>query len=159
MAKIPATEERTFNVRAPLPDVYRFFSDPGLLREETGDVARFERLPGDQANRAHWVLVEKVEKGIRYTADYTVEYQGNGADRVTWRTVEGNLDTEGEVLLRPLADGLTEIRFREVLAPDLPITNLMAKLFKPIVAREVRKDIGRFLERVERRFGPVAKAS
>ena len=150
MTKIAATEERTLKVKSPLKDVYQFFNDPGLLKEETADVERFERLEG---NRARWVLTEKVEKGIRYMADYTVEYHGNGSDQVTWHTIEGNLDTQGEVFLRRVDESNTEIRYREVLAPDLPITSLMAKLFKPIVAREVRKDIGKFLDRVERRFG------
>jgi uncharacterized membrane protein len=150
MTKIAATEERTMMVRAPLAEDYQCFSDPALLREETADVDRFERLG---VNKARWILTEKVEKGLRYQADYTVEYLCNGADRVAWRTVEGNLDTDGEVVLRAVSDGTTEIRYREMVAPDLPITSLMAKLFKPIVAREVRKDIGKFIDRVERRFG------
>ncbi|HZN92573.1 MAG TPA: hypothetical protein VFB81_07700 [Myxococcales bacterium] len=150
MPKIAATEERTLRVRAPLKDVYQFFRDPGLLKEETADVERFERLEGD---RAHWLLVEKVEKGLRYQASYTVEYHGNGSDHVTWRTTEGNLDSEGEVFLRQVDASSTEIKYRETVAPDLPITNLTAKIFKPIVAREVRKDIGKFLDRVEQRFG------
>jgi uncharacterized membrane protein len=153
MTKIAATEERTLTVRSSLEDVYRFFADPALLKEETADVDRFDRLDG---NRARWVLTEKVEKGVRYQADYTVEYDCNGKDQVSWRTIQGNLDTEGQVLLRTVGDAVTEIRYREALAPDLPITNLMAKIFKPIVAREVRKDIGKFLDRVQRRFDRVA---
>jgi uncharacterized membrane protein len=149
MAKIAATEERTLIVSASVEEVYGFFSSPALLREETPEVERFELLgPG----RARWVLVEKAEKGIRFQADYTVEYQGQGGDRVTWRTLSGNLDTAGEVLLRRLDDRRTEIRYRETLAPDLPITPILAALFKPIVAREVRRDIGRFLDRIVHRF-------
>jgi len=154
MAKIDATEERTLLLKAPLAEVYRFFADPALLKEETADVERFEPL-GE--GKAHWVLTEKVEKGVRYQADYMIEYRGNGSDRVTWRTIEGNLDTEGEVLLRAIGESTTEVRFRERLAPDLPITALMAKIFKPIVAREVRKDIGKFLDRVAERFGNAAR--
>lgn len=158
MAKIAATEERTLIVSAPIEEVYGFFSSPALLREETPEVEHFELLgPG----KARWVLVEKAEKGIRFQADYTVEYTAQGGDCVTWRTVtatvqgEGrsNLDTIGEVLLRRRGDGCTEIRYRETLAPDLPITPILATLFRPIVAREVRADIGRFLDRVARRFG------
>ncbi|HEX2573590.1 MAG TPA: SRPBCC family protein [Polyangia bacterium] len=155
MAKIAATEERTLIVSAPLEEVYRFFSSPALLREETPGVERFELLgPG----KARWVLVEKAEKGIRFQADFTVEYVAQAGDRVTWRTVAtegagGNLDTIGEVLLRRLDDDRTEIHYRETLAPDLPITPILAALFRPIVAREVRADIGRFLDRVVRRFG------
>jgi carbon monoxide dehydrogenase subunit G len=150
MAKIAATEERTLIVSASVEEVYGFFSDPALLREETPDVERFERLgPG----RARWVLAEKAEKGIRFQADYTVEYTGHDDDRVTWRTLAGNLDTAGEVRLMRLGNHETEIRYRETLAPDLPITPILATLFRPLVVREVRADIGRFLERVAHRFG------
>ena len=150
MTKIAATEERTLTVPAPIQEVYRFFSDPVLLREATVDVERFERI---DEHRARWVLTEKVEKGVRFLADYTVEYQGNGSDRVSWRSVAGNLDVTGEAELRPLPVGGTEIHYRETVAPDLPIASLMAKLFKPIVARELRQDIGRFLTRVAQRLG------
>lgn len=166
MAKIAATEERTLIVSASVDEVYGFFTNPALLREETPEVERFELLgPGT----ARWVLAEKAEKGIRFQADYTVEYSGDGGDRVTWRTVgaigqgeqggqggqgpgSGNLDVTGEVRLRRLDDRRTEIRYRETLTPDLPITPILAALFRPIVAREVRADIGRFLDRVARRF-------
>lgn len=153
MTKIAATEERTLTVRAPLQEVYQFFSDPGLLKEVTADVERFERL-GD--NKARWTLTEKVEKGVRYLADYTVQYSPDGGNRVTWQTIEGNLETTGEVVLRSIDGSTTEIRYRETVAPDLPISSLTAKLFKPIVAREVRKDIGKFLDRVELRFNGAA---
>jgi len=153
MTKIAAVEEMTLHVTAPLNDVYKFFIDPELINEETVDVHRFERFDD---STARWVLVEKVEKGIRYQADYTVEYQGNGSDEITWRTIGGNLEASGTVRLQKVTESETEIRYRESVAPDLPITHLMAILFKPIVAREVRQGIGKFLDRVEARFGRVA---
>lgn len=153
MTKIAATVERTLRVKGPMEAVYRFFADPGQLREAIVDVERFSRL---ERNQARWVLTEKAEKGIRYTADYTVEYTGNGNDRVTWQSVAGNLDTQGEVVLRQTGEAETEIQFRNTIAPDLPIGSLLAAVFKPIVAREVRQDIGKFLDRVEVRFGRAA---
>jgi uncharacterized membrane protein len=156
MTKIAAVEERTLRVTSPLKDVYKFFIDPELIKEETADVHGFERVDG---STARFVLVEKVEKGIRYQADYTVEYKGNGSDEITWRTIRGNLEATGTVRMQKVTESITEIQYRESVAPDLPITQLMAMLFKPIVAREVRKDIGKFLDRVEARFGRVASGS
>jgi hypothetical protein len=149
MAKIATTQERTRVVSAPLEDLYRFFCDPALIREETSDVARFEPL-GE--GRGHFVLAEKKGMGGRFQADYTIEYTGNRGDCVTWRTLDGNLDTKGEILLRRIDDRQSEIRYRETLALDLPIWSLVARLIRPLVARELRSDIDRFLERVARRF-------
>lgn len=150
MVKIPATEERTLLVLAPAAEVRAFFCDPALLREVTADVESFERIG---AQRARWILTEKVEKGVRFRADYTVEYESKGPDSVAWRSVEGNMDIDGEVKLQEIDAGRTEIHYRETVAPDLPITKLTAMLFKPIVARELRQDIGKFLERVVARWG------
>ena len=47
-------------------------------------VERCERLPD---NQVRWVLEEKVDKGIRFQADYIVVYDGDGAEHVGWRSV------------------------------------------------------------------------
>lgn len=149
MAKIATTEERTRIISGSLEDLYRFFCDPALIREETADVARFEPL-GE--GRGHFVLVERGGMGGRFQADYTIEYTGNRSDCVTWRTLGGNLDTTGEILLRRIDDRSIEVRYRETLALDLPIWSFVARLLKPLVARELRSDIDRFLGRVAQRF-------
>ena len=137
-------------VKAPAAEVRDFFCNPALLREVTADVESFERV---DPQRARWILTEKVEKGVRFRADYTVEYESKGPDSVVWRSVDGNMDVAGEVRLQAIDAGRTEIHYRETVAPDLPITRLTAMLFKPIVARELRQDIGKFLERVVARWG------
>lgn len=151
MTKIKATEKRTLAVAAPITDVYNFFLDPMKISKLTADLEKFELL---DPHRARWMLVEKVEKGVRYAADYTVEYSGNGQDEVTWQSVEGNMDIDGKIALRSLENGHTELDYQETVAPDLPITRLTAIIFKPIVARELRQDISGFLDRVTEHFGP-----
>lgn len=150
MVKIAATEERSFTVQAPLGEVRDFFCNPVLLRDITADVESFEHV---EPRRARWILVEKVEKGVRFRADYTVEYDTPGPDQVVWRSVAGNMDVDGEVKLREIDSEHTEIHYRETIAPDLPITRITAVLFKPIVARELRQDISGFIERVAARWG------
>jgi uncharacterized membrane protein len=150
MVKIFATEERTMRVRAPLSEVYAFFRDPAMIRELSADVESFERI---DEHCARWVLTEKVEKGVRFRADYTVEYRSEAEERVVWCTTTGNMDVDGEVELRALEPQCTEIFYRETVGPDLPITKLTALLFKSIVARELRQDIRHFLDRVRDRFG------
>ncbi len=150
MVKIFATEERTLRVRAPVSEVRDFFLDPDRLREVSVDVESFERLDD---RRARWVLTEKVEKGVRFQADYTVQYDGEHEGQVAWRTTGGNMGVEGVATLESVEPDGTQIHYRETVSPDLPITKLTALLFKPIVAGELRKDINQFLDRVSDRLG------
>jgi uncharacterized membrane protein len=149
MVRIAATEERVFQVQASPECVYAFFSRPEELSQAMASVERCERLPG---NRVRWVLEEKVDKGIRFKADYIVVHEGDGKEHVGWRSVEGNMHNDGDVWITPLVGGGTEIRYRESVAPELPITALMARLIAPLVARELRGEINGFLERVHSRF-------
>ncbi len=150
MTAISATEERTLTVRAPTVEVHDFFCNPTLLSELTADLESFEQK---DKQCARFVLTEKVEKGVRFRADYTVAYESKGSDRVVWRSIAGNMEVDGEVKLRPIDSNHTEIYYRETVAPDLPVSKLTAMLFKPIVARELRQDIGKFLDRVTARWG------
>lgn len=149
MAFISATEEVTLTVKASAEEVYAFFSRPELLCQAMDAVERCEVLPD---NRVRWVLHEKVDKGIRFQADYVVLFEGDGREHIGWQFVEGNMRNEGDVWLRPLPEGGTEVRYRECVEPDLPITPLTAKLIKPLVARELRGEIQGFLARASERL-------
>ena len=155
MVRIAATEERVLNVPASPETVYAFFSRPEALSEAMGSVERCERLEG---NRVRWLLEEKVDKGIRFRADYIVTFEGDGTEHVCWRSVEGNMRNDGDVWIKPLPGGGTEIHYRESVEPDLPITPLMARLITPLVARELRGEINAFLERVRAQFAKSAAA-
>lgn len=150
MARISASEEQVLRVQAGPERVYAFFSQPEELSRAMTSVERCERLPD---GRVRWVLAEKVDKGIRFQADYVVTYDGDGAAHVGWQSVAGNMGNDGDVWIRGLPGGGSEIRYRERVEPDLPITPLMAGLIKPLVARELRGEIHQFLERVRDHFG------
>lgn len=155
MALISATEECVLTVTANPEEVYAFFSRPERLSQAMDSVERCEMLPG---NRVRWVLQEKVDKGIRFQADYVVSFDGDGREHIGWQFVEGNMRNDGDVWIKPLPDGGTEIRYRECVEPDLPITPLTAKLIKPLVARELRGEIQRFLSRVTEHLSPQPSA-
>jgi uncharacterized membrane protein len=148
MARISATLQRTFTVTASIKEVYEFFANPALLKDIMDGV---ESVDIQEDGTVHWLLEEKVEKGIRFQADYIVRYGCNGTDRVTWEFVEGNMGNSGDVKLITTESG-TQIDYTETVEPDLPITAILAKLMKPIVAKELRSDVGGYLERVEKRF-------
>lgn len=150
MVRIASTGEWTVRVQAPIQHVYEFFSEPTQVRELLDGVDALVVL-GD--GRVRWVLKEKTEKGIRFQGDYTVMYQGNSVDHVHWHGVAGNMGNEGDVWLTTTADGATEIRYREMVEPDLPVSSIMARLMRPLVERELRAELGTFLTRVKARFG------
>lgn len=149
MAFIAATEETVLTVKASPSEAYAFFSQPEQFSQAMDCVERCEVLPDKQVR---WVFQEKVDKGIRFKADYVVRFDGDGVEHVGWQFVEGNMRNEGDVWLTPLADGGTEVRYRECVEPDLPITPLTAALIKPLVARELRAEIQRFLARATERL-------
>lgn len=153
MVRIAATEERVLDVAASPAQVYAFFSRPEALGQAMASVERCERLEG---NRVRWVLAEKVDKGIRFRADYIVAFEGDGAEHVQWRSVAGNMGNDGDVWIRPRPEGGTALHYRESVAPDLPITPLMARLIAPLVARELRTEIHDFLERVREQLTELA---
>jgi carbon monoxide dehydrogenase subunit G len=144
VTRIAATEEQVFNVPASPDRVYAFFADLDKVREITPGVERCERLTD---GRVRWVLEEKVDKGISFRADFVVAYDGNGTDHVHCRFVEGNMANDWDAWIKPVPGG-SEIRYRETVAPELPITPVLALLIKPLVARELRNGVNRFLDRV-----------
>src|SRR4051794_35520985 len=102
----PETAEQTLTVPADPATAYAFFSRPERLSQAMGSVERCEMLPD---RRVRWVLAEKVDQGIRYRADYVVAFEGDGTGHVRWRSVAGNMRNDGDVWIRPLACGGSEI--------------------------------------------------
>jgi uncharacterized membrane protein len=152
MAKIEATETATFTVPSPIEQVRDFFFFPDKLRAAMTELERFEL---DGTHKVRWILKEKKEKGITFLGDYTVVYSSTSPELVTWQSVAGNIDVKGEVRLRKLTETSTEVSYRETLAPDLPIPKLMAAVFKPIVAHNVKQSIGRFIEQIKRQLNRI----
>lgn len=150
MTWVEGTERRTYEIRAPIEKVYTFLSSPELLRAAFLELERYEIL---DATTARWQLKEKNEKGVRFRPDYTVRYGGNGRDRVEWSSLPtGNMRTKGTAALRAKGADTTEVQYEETVASDLPIAGLKARIFQPFVAREIRKGVQGFLDRIKARL-------
>ena len=143
MAWVGGSEDRTFVVEAPYEEVVDYFCDPARFKVAFSQLEKGEEV---EENTWRWVLREKAEKGITFKPDYTVRYQREG-DTARWETVRGNMRSKGSVSFRKLGDERTEVHYTEEIESDLPIPRLAARVFKPIVAREVRGGIGDFLDR------------
>lgn len=150
MAWIEGTEDRKFEVDAPLDEVVDFFGDPAKFKECLTEVESAEEV---DEKVWRWVLEEKSEKGITYQADYVVEYRQTSDTRVEWDTREGNMRSEGFMEAKDSGGGRTEVHYKETIATDLPIPRLMAKVFSPIVSREIRKGVGDYLDCAQKRLG------
>ncbi len=145
MAWVEGELERSFVVEAPHEDVVEFFCEPAQFKDAFSQMETAEEVePGTWS----WTLREKSEKGITFQGKYTVKYERDG-DTVAWETLEGNTNSKGTTSFTDLGRGQTEVHYAEVLRVDLPIPKLMAKVFKPIVSREVSGGIGEFLDRAK----------
>lgn len=142
MARITVTEERTIDIPAAPAAVYAFFSNPKELSKAMEGVQRCELMSGE---KVRWVLAESADQGIRFQPDYVVQFTGDGANQIRWSAVEGNMGNEGVVEITPGPNGSSQVYYQETIEPDLPITPLMARLIRPLVARELRAGLDTFL--------------
>ncbi len=143
MAWIEGTEKQSLVIDAPLADVVDFFGDPNQLRVCLTQLEAAEEI---EPNVWKWTLREKNEAGIKFQGIYTVRYTRQGDSTVVWETVDAKtMRAEGKVVCRALGKK-TEVDYQETIATDLPIPKLAAKVFSPIVSREIRKGVGSYLE-------------
>lgn len=147
MAWVKGTEKRTFVVSRPLSAVRQFFLNPSEFR------AAFTQLESSEEtapNEWRWVLISKTELGVTFQGDYTVHYRPDGAKGESeWSTLKGNMRSSGRVQCFRVSDDETEVHYLETLEVDLPIPGLAARMFQPIVSREIRSGVGEFLEKAK----------
>lgn len=145
MAWIKGKLDRTFIIDAPLEDVLAFFSDPDAFKEAFVGLEKAEEVePGVW----HWTLEEQNEKGIKFQPSYRVKYARESDVSTKWEAVEGNMRSSGSAKFRALS-GKTEVEYHEQIETDLPIPRLAAKIFSPIVSRQVAAGVGDFLDRAK----------
>ncbi len=142
MAWVSGSASRTFFVQRPVDEVRGFFFNPERFKEA---MSQLESGIQERPDVWRWVLIPKTELGITFQGDYTVEYSPE-TSRSSWRTLEGNMRSSGEVVVRERESGV-EVEYNETLEVSLPVPKIMAKAFGPIVSREVRHGVGDFLDR------------
>lgn len=142
MAWIEGTEEQTFIVKTDYDAVEGYFSNPAEFKRCLSELESAEQI---EPMVWRWGLKEKSEKGITFKPDYTVAYRA-GDGFLEWHTLEGNMRSEGVARYTKITGDRTEVYYRETIATDLPIPRLLAKVFSPIVSREIRKGVGAYLD-------------
>ena len=82
--------------------------------------------------------------------EYTLEYQWDGYDGVTWRLVEGNVLThmDGAYLLRDLG-GSTEVAYRLALDVSIPLIGMIKRKGERIIIDTALKGLKQRVERAD----------
>ena len=148
MTWIKGRERRQIEIHAPMTEVYAFFVSPARRSEAFDDIQ--ERRPIDEGCE-RWIMAPRTALKVTVQPDYTTRYTGNGTDTVTWEpAAEGTTRTRGVVRLQPAGDGVTRVDYDETIESNLPIPRIMVRVFKPIVAHEIKKGVRDFLDNAKR---------
>ena len=148
MTKIPTKTNKTIRVKAPLKKVFDYMSDVTESSKCQPGVEKVEEID-DRTYR--WTQKEKDYGPVKFQVTYTLHYDTNDKDRITWKsTGEGNTDVEGGVWLKAIDDKTTEVKVENALASDVPIPRLMKAVAKPIANKELEKTVNAYLENLKK---------
>ena len=130
---------RTFRVDGSFDDCQ------GLAKQALADAELRARVPLSSANS---ISLGRLLPQIAYYAHSASQYFAAHGTRLNFIVPTGNLGNAWDVWIRPVAGG-SEVHYRETVEPELPVTALLATLLRPLVARELRKELNHFLDRVQ----------
>ena len=140
--------EKIIEIDAPVERVFDFFSDfesfPRWMRN-----IKEVRYSGRRYTR--WTADAPFGSSVEWEAE-TTSFEPD--HRIAWRTVRGDVYTEGEVIFEETRRGTT--RMRVVLGYDPPagrLGTLVASLFGKNPEQQLEEDLERFADVVEGRRG------
>jgi uncharacterized protein YndB with AHSA1/START domain len=138
--------EKTIEIYAPVERVFDLFSDfesfPRWMRN-----IKEVRYTGRRYTR--WTADAPFGSSVEWEAE-TTHFEPD--HRIAWRTVRGDVDTEGEVIFEETRYGTTRVRV--VLGYDPPagrLGALVAHLFGKDPEQQLEEDLERFADVVEGR--------
>jgi ribosome-associated toxin RatA of RatAB toxin-antitoxin module len=129
---------------------------PGEVMEVIGDFEAYPEWakgmqevrvvePGEDgwAKRVHFVLDVAPIKD-----EYTLAYDWDGYDEVTWNLVEGNMlkALDGAYTLRDLGDGRTEVTYRLALDVSVPLIGMLKRKGEKILIDTALKGLKKRVE-------------
>ena len=141
---MPQRVHESIEVQAPLQDVFTYWSNlenfPQIMRniEEV-------RVAGDTS---HWRVKGPLGKTVEYDARTTEMSPERG---IAWNSVEGEVDTSGQVRFEEVAMGRTRVDVTMNYAdpPGGRVGEVVADAISN-PEREMREDLENFARRVER---------
>jgi uncharacterized membrane protein len=135
----------SIEVQAPPQDVFQYWSNFQNFSEVMRNVEEV-RMTGPDTS--HWRVKGPLGKTVEFDARTTEASLERG---IAWESVEGEVDTSGQVRFEEVATGRTRIDVTMNYAdpPGGRIGELAAEVISN-PEREMREDLENFAERVER---------
>jgi len=134
----------SIEVQAPLEDVFTYWSNLENLPQIMRNIEEV-RVAGDTS---HWKVNAPLGKIIEYDARTTEMSPERG---IGWQSIEGEVDTSGQVRFEEVATGRTRIDVTMNYAD--PPGGKVGELAAEVVSnpeREMREDLENFAKRIER---------
>ncbi|HEX8773351.1 MAG TPA: SRPBCC family protein [Pyrinomonadaceae bacterium] len=138
--------EKVIEINAPVERVFDLFSDFESFPRWMSHIKEV-RYTGRRYTR--WTAEAPLGTSVEWEAE-TTRFEPD--HRIAWRSVRGDVETEGEVVFQETSRGTTRVRVR--LGYDPPagrIGALVARLFGTNPERQLEEDLERFAEVVEAR--------
>jgi uncharacterized membrane protein len=134
----------SIEVQAPLEDVFTYWSNLENLPQIMRNIEEV-RVAGDTS---HWKVNAPLGRTIEYDARTTEMSPERG---IGWQSIEGEVDTSGQVRFEEVATGRTRIDVTMNYAD--PPGGKVGELAAEVVSnpeREMREDLENFAKRIER---------
>jgi len=134
----------TIEVQAPLEDVFTYCSNLDNLPQIMWNIEEVD-VAGDTS---HWKVNAPLGRTIEYDARTTEMSPERG---IGWQSIEGEVDTSGQVRFEEVATGRTRIDVTMNYAD--PPGGKVGELAAEVVSnpeREMREDLENFAKRIER---------
>lgn len=150
MAKFPTTVEKSITVKAPIETVYAYLWDAVT---SSGCIVGIDYCRQTRDATYRFVLKPRSVGPVSLAVQYTVKYEGNGVDTITFRSIaaEGdNTDVDGKVRLKAGGEGSTRIVLEQMTAPETPVPRLLQGMLRSFVESEAEGTIKQFLANVKR---------
>ncbi|MFC1890242.1 SRPBCC family protein, partial [Thermodesulfobacteriota bacterium] len=139
--------KKSIRIKASLEDVYNYLLDVSKSSECYDNLESVEKVD-DETYR--WLMKEKDYGPLKFQVRYVLTYASNDVDCISWKsTGEGNTDVDGEVVLKAVGDGATEVTVTNNLASDIPIPRLMKAVAKPMATKELERTIDTYLKNLK----------
>jgi uncharacterized membrane protein len=134
----------SIEVQAPLEDVFTYWSNLENLPQIMRNIEEV-RVAGDTS---HWKVNAPLGRTIEYDARTTEMSPERG---IGWQSIEGEVDTSGQVRFEEVATGRTRIDVTMNYAdpPGGKVGELAAEVISN-PEREMREDLENFAKRIER---------
>ena len=151
MAKFPTTSSAEITVATTMKKAYAFLWN-------VGDEAHRLCVDGlekcDECGDDTYLFVFEPKSAGPVSIDirYTSHYEGNGKDRIDFKSVDAegdNTEVEGHLALSSAGRGKTTIRIEQTIAPETPVPRLVQSLVRSIAESEAAEGVKQYLEKVK----------